>query len=253
VLVEPEHRAAGRVGGGVGGEVGGEVGGGVGGEVGGGVGGGVGGEESLAALLGGRRGAVDATVPGVVFVIGWLITDRFALSGRAVAVGCAAALVVGLAVALVRLIRNAPPRAVLLGLLGVCIAAVIALRTGRAADFFLLQLLSNAASALVWSLSILVRWPLLGVVVGAVLGQRIRWRRDAALLRAYTWASWVWVGQYLLRLAVFTPLWLAGNVVALGLARVALSWPLVAACLAASWWVLRRTLPDDHPGLRHPR
>jgi hypothetical protein len=111
---------------------------------------------------------------------------------------------------------------------------------------------SNAASALAWTASIVVRWPLLGVIVGLVLGQRTRWRRDPALLRAYMRASWVWVGQYLVRLAVFVPLYLADQPVALGVARVALTWPLVALCLAASWWVLRRALPSDHPGLRHP-
>ena len=54
-------------------------------------------------------------------------------------------------------------------------------------------------------------------------------------------------------LAVFIPLWAAHAVVALGLARGLLTWPLVAACLAVSWWVIRRSLPPDHPGLRHPR
>jgi hypothetical protein len=98
-----------------------------------------------------------------------------------------------------------------------------------------------------------VRWPLLGVVVGAVLGQRTRWRRDPALLRAYARGSWVWVGQYVVRVAVFLPLYAAGQTVALGVARVALTWPLVAACLAVSWWVIRRSLPPAHPGLRHPR
>jgi hypothetical protein len=103
-----------------------------------------------------------------------------------------------------------------------------------------------------WAASIVLRWPLLGVVVGTVLGQRTRWRADPALLRAYGRASWVWVGQYLLRLAVFVPLWAAGWVAALGAARVALSWPLVASCIGVSWWVLRRALPPGHPGLRHP-
>jgi hypothetical protein len=90
-------------------------------------------------------------------------------------------------------------------------------------------------------------------VVGAVLGQRTRWRRDPDLLRAYARGSWVWVAQYALRVAVFLPLYAAGQVVALGAARVALTWPLVAACLAVSWWVIRRSLPAGHPGLRHPR
>ncbi|WP_308424730.1 DUF3159 domain-containing protein [Longimycelium tulufanense] len=205
------------------------------------------GQESLASLLGGRTAAVDATLPPVAFVLGWL------LAGSSVPVGAATALVVGAGVAGWRLWRGDRPRAVLLGLLGVAVAAVIALRTGRAADFFLVQVASNAASALAWITSIVIRWPLLGVVVGTVLGQRGRWRRDPDLLRAYSRASWVWVAQYVLRLVVFVPLWWADAVIALGAARLALSWPLVAVCLGVSWWVLRRVLPAGHPGLRHPR
>jgi hypothetical protein len=90
------------------------------------------------------------------------------------------------------------------------------------------------------------------VIVGLVLGQRTRWRADPALLRAYSRASWVWVAQYALRMLVLWPLWYLDQVVALGLARVLLSWPLVVVCLAVSWWVVRQSI-GDHPGLRHPR
>ncbi|WP_262285979.1 DUF3159 domain-containing protein [Micromonospora sp. MA102] len=200
--------------------------------------------ESLADLLGGRGGAVDATVPPVAFAIGWLAAGLWG--------GVVAAVLAGTAVAGWRWRRGDRPRSVLIGLLAVCVAALVALRTGRATDFFLLQLVSNAASALAWMVSIAVRWPLLGVLVGVALGQRGRWRRDPALLRAYGRGSWVWAGTYLLRLAVFVPLWLGGQVVALVVARVALTWPLVAAALAVSWLVIRRSLPADHPGLRHP-
>ena len=203
--------------------------------------------ESLADLLGGRRAALDATVPPVVFVAAWLV------SGQNLWIGAGAAVVAALAVGAWRLRQGDKPRAVLVGLLGVCVAALIALRTGRAEDFFLLQIVTNAASALAWAVSIVIRWPLLGVIVGAVLGQKTRWRRDPALLRAYCLGSWVWVGQYLVRLAVFVPLWAAHAVVALGVARGVLTWPLVAACLAVSWWVIQRSLPAGHPGLRHPR
>ncbi|MBQ1026144.1 DUF3159 domain-containing protein [Micromonospora sp. C95] len=202
--------------------------------------------ESLADLLGGRRGAVDATVPPVAFAVGWLVADRSVL------VGVVAALVAGAVVAGWRLRRGDRPRSVLVGLLAVCVAALVAVRTGRAEDFFLVQVLANAASALAWAVSIMVRWPLLGVVVGTTLGQRGRWRRDPALLRAYGRASWVWTGTYLLRVAVFVPLYLGGHVLALTAARVGLTWPLVAAALAVSWAVLRRSLPAGHPGLRHP-
>lgn len=203
-------------------------------------------DESLADLLGGRRAAIDATVPAAGFVVGWLA------AGQSIGAGAAVAVTGALLVSGWRLRRGDKPRAVLIGLLGVCLAALIALRTGRAEDFFLLQLLSNGASALAWAVSIVIRWPLLGVVVGGVLGQKARWRRDPALLRAYQKGSWVWVLQYVVRVAVFLPLYATGEVVALGVARVVLTWPLVAACLAVSWWVVRRALPAEHPGLRRP-
>lgn len=203
-------------------------------------------DDSLPRLLGGRRGAVDASLPPAAFVVAWVV------SGESLGIAAAAAVGVAAVIAGWRLRTGTRPRAVLVGLLGVAVAALIALRTGRAADFFLLQVLSNAASALAWAVSIVVRWPLLGVVVGLVLGQRTTWRQDPALLRAYSRASWVWSVQYVLRPLFFVPLWLSGHVVALGVARVVLSWPLIAVSLAVSWLVIRRSLPAGHPGLRTP-
>jgi hypothetical protein len=203
--------------------------------------------ESFTELLGGRRGAIDSAVPSVAFVAGWL------LAGHSIRVGSAAAIGAAVVVAAIRLKQRRTPRAAVLGLLGVLIAVFIVLRTGRAEDFFLAEIATNAASALAWIVSILIRWPLLGVVVGVALGQRTRWRRDPALLSAYSRASWIWVGQYLVRVAVMLPLWYAGHTVALGITRVVLTWPLVAACLAVSYWVVRRRLPEGHTGLRRPQ
>lgn len=205
-------------------------------------------QESLGSLLGGRRGALDASLPPVAFVAGWLLAER------SIGWGAFAALSVGLAVGVLRLTRGEKARSVVVSLAAVVLAALVALYTGRAQDFFLIQVLLNIASALVWTASIVLRWPLLGVVVGIVLGQKTRWRRDPDLLRAYSLASWVWVfGQYTVRVAVFGVLWWSEQVVALGVARTVLSWPLVALTLAVSGWVLHRALPDGHPGIRHPR
>ncbi|WP_031464668.1 DUF3159 domain-containing protein [Sciscionella sediminilitoris] len=202
--------------------------------------------ESFASLLGGRTAAIDASLPPVGFVIGWLA------SGQSIEIGAASAIGLALVIAVLRLIRKEKPRAVIVSVALVVIAALIALHTGRAADFFLLQLLSNAASALAWLASIVVRWPFLGIIVGVVLGQKTRWRKDPALVRAYCLASLVWVAQYLLRIAVYVPLWLADETVALGIARLALSWPVQVVCLAVSWLVFQRVLPREHPGIRHP-
>lgn len=204
--------------------------------------------ESLRELLGGRLGALDASLPPAAFVLGWLVADR------SIAWGAAAALAAGVIVGVLRLVRGDRVTAALASVTVVLIAALVALYTGRAQDFFLIQVLVNVASALAWAVSIVIRWPLLGVVVGVLLGQKARWRRDPDLLRAYGRASWVWVfGQYTLRVLVFGLLWWTGAVVALGVARIALSWPLVAVTVAASAVVLRRSLPRGHPGLRHPR
>jgi hypothetical protein len=201
--------------------------------------------ESLAKILGGRQGALDASVPPAAFVLGWLI------AGQSIGWGAGAAIAAAAGLGAYRLIRREKARAVVVSLATVVAAALIALQTGRAEDFFLIQLLSNVASALLWTASIVLRWPLLGVVVGLVLGQKARWRRDPVLLRAYSRASWVWVfGQYTLRVLVYGTLWWGGQVVALAVARTVLSWPLVALTLATSGWVLYRALPEDHPGLR---
>lgn len=208
-------------------------------------------EPSLRAVLGGRGGALDATVPVVAFVLG-LTVAQAAESPAPIAWSSGAALLAAAVMGAVRLARGHRPRAVLFGLLAVALAALVALYTGRAVDFFLVQIVTNAVSALAWAVSIVIRWPLLGLVAGALLGQRTRWRRDPDLLRGYQRASWLWVGQYLVRLAVFLPLYAAEAVVALGVARVVLTWPLVALNVALSWPVLRSALPPGHPGLRHP-
>ena len=207
-------------------------------------------QDTLVRLLGGRRGAFDATAPLVVFVLTWLLTGNSILWGVSASVLCAAA------IAAVRLTQGSKPRAVVFGLISVCLAGAIVLYTGRAADILLPRILTNAASALIWAGSIVVRRPLLGLIVGALLGQRTRWRSDPALLRAYSAASWAWVAMYALRVAVLTPFWNSEEdeiaVIGGGVVQVLLSYPLLIACLAISGWTIKASLPKGHPGIRHP-
>ncbi|QSB06560.1 DUF3159 domain-containing protein [Natronoglycomyces albus] len=204
-------------------------------------------QDTLTSLLGGRRGAADATIPLLVFIGAWLAT------GNNVGWGVVASLAAGLLIAVWRIWQKQKPRSVLLGLLGVCVAGALVLYTGRAEDILLPRILANAASAIVWAVSIVLRRPLLGLIVGALLGQKTSWRSDGALLRAYAAASWVWVATYLVRVAILTPMWVFGFVVAGGLAQVVLSWPLLIACLVVSGSVMKAALPQGHPGFRHPQ
>jgi hypothetical protein len=205
----------------------------------------------FAELLGGRGQALDASLPSVAFVAVWLAADGLG-AAQPVLTGGVAAVVVAAGVALWRHRRGERPRAVAVGMLLAVGAALLALYTGRAEDFFLPRIVANAGSLAAWLVSIAVRWPLLGLVVGALSGHPTRWRGDPDLVRGYCRASWVWVAQYAVRVVVFTGLWLADQVVALGIAQVVLTWPLVVACVAASWPLVRSALPPGHPGPLRP-
>ena len=198
-------------------------------------------------ILGGRRGALESALPSVVFVTVYLST------GSELSTGLIAALLTAAALAAARVWRKEKPVRVLGGLVAVSFAAVVAARTGNAADYFLPSLLANIASALVWAFSIVAGWPMLGVILGFALGQKTRWRADPDLVRAYSRASWIWTASFLVRAAVNTPLYLTDNLVGLGISRVLLGWPMVLVVIALSWAVIARTLPPDHPGVMHPR
>lgn len=147
-------------------------------------------------LLGGWRGGLESAAPSVVFATVYVV------AAQPLTTALVAAVSVALVLAAWRLLRREKPIRVVGGLVAVAIAALVAARTGNAVDYFLPSLIANGLSALVWALSILIGWPLLGVVVGFALGQRTRWRTDPDLVRAYGRASWVWTASFVLRAAV---------------------------------------------------
>lgn len=185
--------------------------------------------------MGGPQGVADSSLPGLLFVIAYTV------SGGDLTVSAGLAVLLGAVLAVFRRIRGESLRFAITGFVGVAIAAFIATRTGRAEDFFLPGLLFNAGYALVYTVSILIGWPLIGVIVGPVTGQGMRWRDDPALVSAYSRVSWVWVGMFLVRLSIQLPLYLSGSLLALGIARTAMGLPLFLLCLWLSWLILRRS------------
>lgn len=192
---------------------------------------------TIAESLGGRLGIVESGLPAIAFV------TAFTVTGQDARLSAAIALAIGVALAIARVARRQTLRYALSGLAGVALAAFVVSRTGRAEDFFLPGLLLNAGYALAYLISIVVGWPLLGVIVGAVTGQGMGWRKDPKQVRAYARASWIWVAMFVLRLIVQLPLYLAGAVVALGVARVAMGAPLFAVAAWLSWLILRPPPP----------
>lgn len=188
---------------------------------------------SIAAAVGGGRGIIESGLPAVVFITFYTVT-----SGD-LTVAVWAAIVAGVISMVVRLARRETVQFAISGFIGVAIAAFIAQRTGRAENFFLPGLLINLGYAAAYAISVLVRWPLIGVIVGTLTGEGTGWRRDPLKVRAFSIASWIWVVMFLVRVAVQLPLYLASAVVALGVARLAMGWPLFFLCVWLSWLVLR--------------
>jgi hypothetical protein len=161
------------------------------------------------------------------------------------------ALAIALVFAIWRMAEGKRPTRAMSALLIVAISAYVAVKTDSAVAFFWPRVLVNLISALAFAVSILVRWPLLGVIVGPIVGTRMRWRQDPDLLRAYARASWLWVALCLIRAAVLVPL--IEQRLIWGLAVTgALFYVLVIVTVLLSWVVIRRSLPADHPGIRHP-
>jgi hypothetical protein len=191
-------------------------------------------ELNLIDEMGGPQGIADSSLPGLVFVA------VYSISGQDLQMSAIAAVGLGAIIGVIRLIRGESVRFAAAGFIGVAIAGFIATRTGRAEDFFLPGLLFNAGYAIAYAVSILVGWPLMGVLIGPIIGDGMSWRKDPARVRLFNRMSWVWVVLFTTRLAVQLPFYLAGSLVALGIARTAMGLPLFALGIWLCYVLLRR-------------
>lgn len=187
----------------------------------------------LERAIGGWRGMIDSGVPTLVFVVAYLVTSQ---NLRASVI---AAVVAGVLIVVWRLARREPLQQVLAGFAGVAISAFVANATNRPEDYFLPGFLQNLGYGSAFLISILVRWPLLGVALGYLTGDGTAWRQDPALRRTYAAASWIWVGLFFGRLAVQVPLYFAGAVGALGVMKIIMGVPLYVAAAYFTYRLLK--------------
>ncbi|MCC9145111.1 MULTISPECIES: DUF3159 domain-containing protein [unclassified Arthrobacter] len=180
--------------------------------------------------VGGVRGLAEAIVPGLLFTLLYTVGAELNL-----ALGAAVAAAAVFSVA--NLVQRRPLMQSLTGVAGVAICAFVALRSGDGATFFVPGFYVNGAYILAFLVSIAVKWPVAGLLFGFIRGENLEWRTVPVRLRAYTWASWIIVAVFALRLAVQLPLYLAGNVAALGTMRLAMGVPLYALGLWLAWVV----------------
>ena len=189
--------------------------------------------------LGGWGALLDIGLPWIAFLIVYAASDHDLTLALIVAIACAAA------VAVLRLLRKQPLRNVAGGFVGVLISAWVANRTGNAEDVYLPGLLMNLGYGALYLITVLIRWPLFGVLYGVITQTGTAWRKDPAMLKGFSRATMVFVGLFAIRLIVQVPLYLTESLNALGIAKVGLGLPFYALALWVAYAVLRGSLPPD--------
>ena len=192
--------------------------------------------KSLLASMGGVQGILESVLPGFLFVIFFSFSHNAQL---AVVVSA----IMGVLFVIARIVARKPLAQAISGLIGIGIAAFLALREGGSGrDYFITGFITNLTYLVPLLISVLVRWPLIGLIAGLLLGEKTAWRKNKSEMRIFTAATLLWVGIFAARLLVQWPLYLANNLEALGTAKLIMGLPLYAAGLWVTWLMLRSVI-----------
>lgn len=193
-------------------------------------------KETVIKALGGKKGLIDSGLPAVVFLVTFNLRNNLREA-------IVAALSLSICLAIVRLAKKDTIQHSISGILGVLICAYFANRSGNASDFYIPKLLTNLAYGSAYLIANLVGWPLLGIVLGPLLGENFEWRKNPERKKVYTRASWIWVAMFFSRIAVQYPIYRSGNVNLLGTVNLVMGYPLFFAAAYGSWLVIKTAPP----------
>ena len=188
----------------------------------------------LSAALGGPRGMFESAAPAIVFI------TSFAVTGQNLSASVYAAISTGLVLAIFRLVKKQTLSQVLAGFIGLAFSAWLAVRSGRAENFFLPGILTNFLYAAITLISLIINKPVLGYVIESIRGTGNKWLSDEKLVNRYRAMTYLWFGVFSLRVVVMTPLYLANQLTALGFFKLALGWPLFALAGYATYALSKR-------------
>nr|WP_245856920.1 DUF3159 domain-containing protein [Actinoalloteichus hoggarensis] len=183
--------------------------------------------------MGGIPGLLASVIPVIVFVLINSLTSLtpaiWAAVGSAVAIG------------VWRAVRKQTIQPAVSAVFGVAICAFIAYRTGEARGFFLFGIWASLIYGGAFLISLLVRWPLVGVVWSALNGSGFAWRKVPKARLPYDIATIVWTVFFIARYLVQNQLYDADETGWLGVARIAMGTPLTAIAVLVTIWAVRRS------------
>ena len=194
--------------------------------------------EALLERAGGVRGLVYSSLPVTAFAATSALAGlRVALP---VALGVAALILVW------QLLRRESVRPALFGFGGVAVGAAWAYVTGQAKDFYLPGIWMYLAMAVVFTASVVVRWPLVGVGFAWVTGRDQSWRRVRRVRLAFDLVTVLMAGVSWARFLVQYHLYDTDQDGLLAVARIAMGWPIFLITSTAIYFAARtaiRALP----------
>jgi len=198
--------------------------------------------KSLLGSVGGVQGLIETTLPGFLYVLTFTITRDVVIAASVVGVAV-------LALTIRHFVLKRPWTQLVGSLVGVGLAIWLTLRPGgQAGDFYLKDFWINAAYGSVLLLSVIARYPLIGLLMGFLTNQGLSWRKDRRKVRFFDLVTLLWVGLFATRLIVEVPLYLAGDVVTLGFVKIVLGLPFYLTMIWISWLLLRGVVKAELDG-----
>ena len=187
---------------------------------------------SVLQQMGGVSGLIYSSLPVVVFVP---VSSAFGLMPAILA-----ALGVATAILVWRLIRRESTQPAISGFFAVAISALIAYLVGASKGYFLLGIWMSLFWAIVFAASVVIRKPVVGYIWGWVHTQdRGAWRDVRRARRAFDIATMVWVLVFTSRFVVQHHLYDADQTGWLGVARIAMGWPLTAIAALVTYLAIK--------------
>jgi hypothetical protein len=211
----------------------------------------------MAESLGGRRGIIEAAIPGVLFTVIWLATKDIRLALIVGGLGVAIALVV-------RLVQRSTVQYVFNAAFSIAIGYVftrIAASAGgdssdQALAYFLPGILISLGYTILFGASCLLRWPAVGFMVGSVSGDPLAWHEDPQVVKLCTRLTWVFLAPGAIGVLLQGPVWLLGwsgtidkdtAVLIVSVLRLGLGWALRIASWSLIVWLLARNATPIEP------
>jgi len=176
-------------------------------------------KELLDKAIGGWRGLIDSALPSMLFILIFVFQKNLNYA-------LVASLALGGVLLVIRLFERKSLTQVFSGFIGLSISVFLTWRTKDASNFFLTGIVTNGIYGFFLLISVLIRKPLIGYLVGSLVGDTSGWLKHPLLVRAYTTVTWLWVAVFSLRLLVQIPLYLNDKIALLGTVKIFMGWPL---------------------------